>query len=72
MSCRGMKEEGEEIIGSVKPNYCGSPLMQTRTSAFFNSFCISSVRAWNSLPSDIVLCNSISAFKNALKVYYCF
>ena len=43
-----------------------------RTSAFFNSYFMSSVRAWNSLPSDIVLYNSISAFKNALKVYYCF
>ena len=41
-----------------------------RTSAVFNSYCISSIRAWNSLPSDIVLCTSISAFKNALKLYY--
>jgi len=37
---------------------------------FFNSYFISSIRAWNSLPSDIVLCTSISAFKNALKLYY--
>ena len=43
-----------------------------RTSTFFNSFCISSIRVWNSLPSHIVLCNSISAFKNALKEYCCF
>ena len=42
-----------------------------RTSAFLNSFFISSIRVWNSLPSHIVLCNSISAFKNALKEYYC-
>ena len=42
-----------------------------RTSAFFNSYCISSIRSWNSLPSDIVLCTSISAFMNALKLYYC-
>jgi len=44
-----------------------------RTSAFFNSYCVSSITAWNSLPSDIVLCTctSISAFKNALKLYYC-
>ena len=31
-----------------------------RTSAFFNSFIVSSIRVWNSLPSHIVLCNSIS------------
>ena len=43
-----------------------------RTSAFLNSVFISYVRAWNSLRSDIVFCNSISAFKNALIVYYCF
>ena len=45
-----------------------------RTSAFFNSFFISSIRAWNSLPSEIVLCNK--CFKSVLPflivVYFLF
>ena len=41
-----------------------------RISSFYNSFFISSVRAWNSLPKDVALCDSISSFKTSLKLFY--
>ena len=41
-----------------------------RTSSFYNAFFISSVRAWNSLPKDVALSDSISSFKTCLKLFY--
>ena len=38
-----------------------------RTSSFYNSFFISSVRAWNSLPKDVALRDT---FKISLKLFY--
>ena len=38
-----------------------------KTSAFYNSFFISSARLWNSLPSYVVLCANVSTFKYAVK-----
>ena len=41
-----------------------------KTSAYFNSFFISSTRLWNSLPPHVVLCDNIAYFKSALKPLY--
>jgi len=41
-----------------------------KTSAFYNSFFISSARLWNSLPSHVILCANVSTFKNAVKPFF--
>ena len=38
-----------------------------RCTAFYHSFVVSSVKLWNSLPADVVLCTSIGS----LKLYTC-
>ena len=38
-----------------------------RTTSFFNSYFISSVRLWNSQPSVVVNSSSLSVFKNAVR-----
>ena len=40
-----------------------------KTSAFYNSFFISSARLWNCLPSHVILCANVSTFKNAVKPF---
>ena len=42
-----------------------------KTVSHYNSFFISTVRLWNSLPRDIVLLDSLSLFKSSLKVHLC-
>ena len=41
-----------------------------RCTAFYLSFFISSVKLWNSLPADVVLCSSIGSFKNKIRLLY--
>ena len=41
-----------------------------RCAAFYHSFFISSVKLWNSLPADVVLCSSIGSFKNKIRLLY--
>ena len=41
-----------------------------KTSAFFNSFFISSTKLWNALPAEVVLNSSISSFKNSVTALY--
>ena len=41
-----------------------------KTVSFFNSYFVSSVRLWNSLPNEVVLCNDISSFKSNVKSIY--
>ena len=41
-----------------------------RTVSFFNSYFVSSVRLWNSLPNEVVLCNNISSFKSNVRSIY--
>ena len=41
-----------------------------KTSAFFNSFFISSTKLWNALPAEAVLNSSISSFKNSVTALY--
>ena len=38
-----------------------------KTVSFFNSYFVSSVRLWNSLPNEVVLCNDVSSFKSNVK-----
>ena len=40
-----------------------------RTCAFYNSFVISSVKLWNKLPSEVVLADCVSSFKNIRTLY---
>ena len=35
-----------------------------KTVSFFNSYFVSSVILWNSLPNEVVLCNDVSSFKS--------
>ena len=39
-----------------------------RCNAFYHSFFVSSVKLWNSLPADVVLCSSIGSFKSKLRL----
>ena len=41
-----------------------------RTTAFLHSFFIRSARTWNSLPSDIVSCDTLSSFKLCIRSFY--
>ena len=41
-----------------------------KTVSYFNSYSVSSVRLWNSLPNEVVLCNDISSFKSNVKSIY--
>ena len=41
-----------------------------KTLPFFNSYFVSPVRLWNSLPNEVVLCNDISSFKSNVKSTY--
>ena len=41
-----------------------------RTVSFFNSYFVSSVRLWNSLPNEVALCNNISSFKSNVRSIY--
>ena len=47
-------------------------LMQpfARCNAFYHSFFVSSVKLWNSLPAELVLCSSIGSFKSKLRLLY--
>ena len=49
-------------------NYLVQPF--AKTVSFFNSYFVSSVRLWNSLPNEVVLCNDISSFKSNVKSIY--
>ncbi len=51
---------------NLRRNHQVLPL-RSRTAFFHNSFLLSSIRDWNSLPFDIVTANSIHIFKNKLK-----
>jgi len=56
------------------PNLCVCHSKQlvvpfAKTSAFYNSFSISSAKLWNSLPSHVILCANLSTFKNAVKPF---
>ena len=42
-----------------------------RTVSHYNSFFVSAVRHWNSLPRDIVLLDSLSQFKSSLEMHLC-
>ena len=42
-----------------------------KTVSHYNSFFISAVRLWNSLPRDIVQLDSLSLFKSSLKLHLC-
>ena len=44
--------------------------MYAKTVSFSYSYFISTVKLWNSLPSDIVRCTNLSSFKRALKDLY--
>ena len=41
--------------------------LQTRTTAYFNSFFPTTIRDWNSLPGELLTASSISIFKKLLK-----
>ena len=41
-----------------------------KTVSFFNSYFVSSVRLWNSLPNEVVLCNDVSSFKSNVNSIY--
>ena len=43
-----------------------------RTFSYFNSYFVSIVRLWNSLPAEVVCCDNVGAFKIAIKDFFFF